>query len=172
MAPIEPALGSATRGVCYVHDAGRAFCKPIEWTLSEVLGYEAILHWTAQPIAPGRQRAECSWVGRAGTGLRLVQALQQLPDLRFEVTEEPTASTEGERFACTPRLGVFRGHMSTHGDLLVTEERIRTVLESTEDPRALRNSFDLLLGTAWDAELEAFRLAGEASPVRWLHRVG
>ena len=172
MSRIEPALAPATRGVCYVHDAARAFCKPLEWALSEVLGYEALLHWTPQPVAPGRLRAECSWVGRAGTGLRLVQALQQVPGLRFEVTEEPTASTEGERFAFTPRLGMFRGHMSAHGDLLVNEERIRNVLASTDDPRALRNSFELLLGAAWDAELEAFRLAGEDSPVRWLHRVG
>lgn len=172
--PIEPtrAPKAPTRGVVYVHDAGKAFCRPIEWTLSDVLGYEALLHWIAQPIAPGRMRAETSWVGPAGTGARIVQALQQIPELRFEVTEEPAAGSEGERFAHTPTLGVFRGHMGAHGDLLVNEERIRTVLESTEDPLVLRNAFALLLGTAWDAELEPFRIAGEDTPVRWLHQVG
>jgi hypothetical protein len=36
----------------------------------------------------------------------------------------------------------------------------------------MQHSLGLLLGTAWDAELEPFRLAGEGTPVRWLHRVG
>ena len=171
--PIEHAHApkGATRGVVYVHDAGKAFCKPIEWTLSEVLGYEALLHWIPQPITPGRMRAEVSWVGLPGTGNRLVHALQQIPELRFEVTEEPSTGCEGERFAYTPSLGVFRAHMSVHGDVLVTEQRIRTVLESTDDPIALRNAFGLILGSAWDRELEPFRVAGEGTPVRWLHRV-
>ena len=160
-----------TRGVVYVHDAGKAFCKPIEWTLSEVLGYEALLHWIPQPITPGRMRAEISWVGLAGTGNRLVQALQQIPELRFEVTEEPSIGCEGERFAFTPALGVFRAHMSVHGDVLVTEQRIRNVLEATDDPVIMRNAFGLMLGIAWDRELEPFRVAGEGTPVRWLHQV-
>ena len=171
--PIENtrAPKGTTRGVVYVHDAGKAFCKPIEWALSEVLGYEALLHWIAQPIIPGRMRAEVSWVGLAGTGNRIVHALQQIPELRFEVTEEPGIGSEGERFAYTPTLGVFRAHMSMHGDVLVSEQRIKNVLAATEDPIALRNAFALVLGTAWDRELEPFRVAGEGTPVRWLHQV-
>ena len=163
---------AVTRGVVYVHDAAKAFCKPIEWALADVLGYEAVIHWIPQPIAPARLRMELSWTGVAGTGARVVHALQQIPDLRFEVTEESTASTEGERFACTPSLGIFRAHMALNGDILVNEQRIRTVLDETDDVTVLRNSLSLLLGRAWDAELEAFRLAGEGTPVRYLHRVG
>ena len=29
----------------------------------------------------------------------------------------------------------------------------------------------MVLGTAWDAELEPFRRAGDGMPVRWLHQV-
>ncbi len=29
----------------------------------------------------------------------------------------------------------------------------------------------MILGTAWDAELEPFRRAGDGVPVRWLHQV-
>lgn len=161
-----------TRGVVYVHDAGRAFCKPLEWALSGVLDYELVLDWTPQPIAPHRMRAEISWTGPAGTGARIVNALRQLPELRFEVTEEPTISTEGERFAVTPGLGVYRAQMSVHGDVLVNEQRVRTLLAEVDDIEGMRSSLGLLLGTAWDAELEPFRLAGEGTPVRWLHRVG
>lgn len=161
-----------TRGVVYVHDAGKAFCKPLEWALSDALGYEVVLEWTPQPIAPGRMRAELSWTGPSGTGARLVQAMRQLPELRFEVTEEPTPSSEGERFAHTPSLGAYRAQMSIHGDVLVNEQRLRTLIEDATDVTAMRNALSLLIGSAWDAELEPFRLAGEGTPVRWLHRVG
>ncbi|MHB0928911.1 MAG: DUF3145 domain-containing protein [Candidatus Nanopelagicales bacterium] len=161
-----------TRGVVYIHDAGKAFCKPIEWALSEVLGIDTAVQWTPQPIAPTRMRAELSWVAPAGTAARVVHALRQLPDLRFEVTEEPTVSSEGERYSHTPGLGVFRAHMSAHGDVLVNEQRLRTVLESAEDVESMRSALGLLLGTPWDNELESFRTAGEGTAVRWLHRVG
>ena len=166
------ALRATTRGVIYVHDAAKAFCRPIEWALVDVLGYEPTIDWTSQPIAPSRMRTEVSWTGPVGTAGRLVVALKQLPDLRFEVTEEPAAGSEGERFAHTPELGVYRAHMGRHGDVLVHEQRIRTLLEETTDLAALRNGLALVLGTAWDAELEPFRVAGEGTPVRWLHRVG
>ncbi len=165
-------LRATTRGVVYVHDAAKAFCKPIEWALADVLGYEPVMDWTPQPIAPARMRTEVSWTGPIGLAAHLVVALKQLPDLRFEVTEEPAAGSEGERYAFTPDLGVYRAHMGSHGDVLVHEQRLRTLLEETTDITALRNGIALLLGSAWDAELEPFRVAGEGTPVRWLHRVG
>lgn len=166
------ALRATTRGVVYVHDAAKAFCRPIEWAIADVLGYESVIDWTPQPIAPARMRAELSWSGPAGTAARLVVALKQLPDLRFEVTEEPALGTEGERYAVTPALGVYRAHMGRHGDVLVHEQRIRTLIEESTDLDTLRNGLALVLGTAWDAELEPFRVAGEGTPVRWLHHVG
>lgn len=165
-------LRATTRGVVYVHDAAKAFCKPIEWALADVLGYEPVMDWTPQPIAPARMRTEVSWTGPIGLAAHLVVALKQLPDLRFEVTEEPTVSSEGERYSHTPGLGVFRAHMSAHGDVLVNEQRLRTVLESAEDVESMRSALGLLLGTPWDNELESFRTAGEGTAVRWLHRVG
>lgn len=161
-----------TRGVVYVHDAAKAFCKPIEWALADALGYEPVVHWIVQPIAPTRMRAEFAWSGPVGLAARIVVALKQLPDLRFEVTEEPTAMSEGERYSYTPHLGVFRAQIGLHGDVLVNEQRLRTLMSDASDALALRNSIALLIGSAWDAELEPFRVAGEGTPVRWLHRVG
>ena len=169
---LNRAQRALTRGVVYVHDAGKAFCKPLEWALSGVLEYEVALDWTPQPITPGRMRAEFSWTGPAGASGRIVNALHQLPELRFEVTEEPTVNSEGERYASTPSLGIYRAHMSVHGDVLINEQRIRTLLAEATDVDEMRSSLGLLIGSAWDAELEPFRLAGEGTPVRWLHRVG
>jgi hypothetical protein len=60
-----------------------------------------------------------------------------------------------------------------HGDILVREDRLRAaVARAASDPAtSLNRELDLLLGTAWDAELEPFRYAGDGAPVRWLHQV-
>ena len=59
-----------------------------------------------------------------------------------------------------------------HGDILIPEDRLRSVLHADEDGRDIAQHLHQLLGTAWDEELEPFRYAGEGAPVRWLHQVG
>ena len=85
----------STSGVVYVHSSPSAVCPHVEWAISGTLGVRVDLRWAAQPAAPGQLRAECAWTGDAGTGAKLVAALRAWPMLRFEVTEEPTASSEG-----------------------------------------------------------------------------
>jgi hypothetical protein len=90
--------------------------------------------------------------------------------LRYEVTEEPSAGCDGERYAVTPTLGVFRATTSANGDLLVGEDRLRALLASATGPQ-LALGIDRLLGSDWDDELEPFRCAGEGTPISWLHQV-
>jgi hypothetical protein len=62
--------------------------------------------------------------------------------------------------------------MGPHGDIMIHEDRLRAILNSSgDDPAELRNGLNLILGAAWDAELEPFRRAGDGVPVRWLHQV-
>lgn len=165
-----------TRGVVFVHSAQPALCPHVEWAVAGALGVRVGLDWTAQPAAPGCLRAELSWQGAAGTGSRLASALRGCRLLRFEVTEEPTAGTEGERYSFTPALGLFHALTGPHGDLLVPEQRLREAMVEARRPVAGGTSLDdaltQLLGGPWDAELEPFRHAGEGAPVRWLHQVG
>jgi hypothetical protein len=97
--------------------------------------------------------------------------------VRFEVTEDPNGSTEGERYAVTPNLGLFRATIGAHGDVLVHEDRLRSLLigariaGSSGDVRAITEEIDRLIGTPWDNELEPFRIAHEDSTVRVLHEV-
>ena len=74
-------------------------------------------------------RAEVPWEGEPGSASRLVSALRAWPQLRFEVTEDATAMCEGERYSSTPSLGVFRASIGVHGDVMVSEERLRAALE-------------------------------------------
>ena len=161
-----------TRGVVFVHSCPRALASHVEWGLAEVLGGPVSLVWTAQPVAPGSLRTELTWTGRAGTASRLVSALRGWDRLRFEVTEDPTTRTEGERYSVTPALGVHRAVIGVHGDVQVPEERLRGALARVALSGAdLRDEIDTLLGGPWDAELEPFRYAGDGAQVRWLHQV-
>lgn len=161
-----------TRGVVYVHSAPPALCPHVEWAVGGVLGVRVTFDWTAQPAAPGMLCAELSWQGRPGTAATITSALRGWTMLRFEVTEEPSAGHEGERFSCTPALGVYRATTGIHGDLLVPEDRLRAaVLRAQTDGTSVAAAVEELLGARWDAELEPFRHAGDGAPVRWLHQV-
>lgn len=161
-----------TRGVVYVHSTPLAVCPHVEWAIARVLAAPVNLRWTAQPADPGAQRAECSWTGRSGTGAQLAAALKQWPMIRFEVTEEPSAGYDGERFMYVPARGLFRGTTGAAGDIQLGEDRIRAIMVSARAPEALAHALDKALGTAWDAELEPYRYAGDGAPVTLLTQVG
>lgn len=161
---VVPAL---TQGVVLIHSSPAAVCPHVEWAVSSVLETRADLGWIAQPAAPGHMRAELTWVGSPGSGARLASNLRQCAVIRFEVTEDATATTDGERYAWTPSLGMFSAAMGRAGDVLISELRLRTAMAGEAD---LVREVHRLLGTAWDDELEAFRSAGEGAPVRWLHQ--
>ena len=162
----------ATRGVIYVHSAPSALCPHIEWALGGVLGNAVNLEWTPQPAQAGTYRSEYSWLGDAGTAAAIASAVRGWNHLRFEITEEPTSSTEGSRYSYTPDLGVFHAVTGVHGDIMIPEDRLKAaVVRSALGETTLELEIDKLLGKPWDDELETFRYAGDGAPVRWLHQV-
>ncbi len=163
---------ATTRGVLFVHSAPSALCPHVEWAVGGVLGVQVSLDWTAQPAQQGAYRAEMSWSGPAGSAAAITSALRGWEHLRFEVTEEPTSSTEGSRYSYTPSLGVFHAVTGLHGDILIPEDRLKAaVVKSALGDTTLPVEIDKLLGKPWDDELESFRYAGDGAPVRWLHQV-
>jgi len=163
---------SKTRGVLYVHSAPGALCPHVEWAIGGVFGMPVRLTWTAQPAERNSYRTEYSWSGSVGSAARVASSLQGWQRLRFEVTEEATAATEGERYSYTPSLGVFHAITGLHGDIMIPEDRIKQAIVSDAlGGKDLMKSLDELLGRPWDDELEVFRHAGEDAPVRWLHQV-
>jgi len=162
----------ATRGVIYVHSAPSALCPHIEWALGGVLGNAVSLEWIPQPAHAGAYRAEYSWLGEPGTAAAIASALRGWNHLRFEITEEPTPSTEGSRYSYTPDLGIFHAVTGLHGDVMIPEDRLKAaVLKAAMGETTLEVGIDRLLGKPWDDELETFRYAGDGAPVRWLHQV-
>lgn len=171
MSVVRPRV--STRGVVFVHGAPTALCPHVTWAIEAVLGHQVSIDWTPQPVAPRTVRAELTWTGPVGTGAELASALRGWDGLRYEVTEEPSASADGGRWSYTPRLGIHHTMTSVSGDAVVQEDRLREAIARTRgDVIALQEEIDLLLGVPWDEELEPFRYAGDGAPVRWLHQVG
>ena len=164
-------FADGTSGVVYIHASPAAVCPHVEWALTSTLGArngQAKLNWTPQPAMPSQLRAVVNWVGPVGTGARLASALRSWTVLRFEVTEDPSAGVDGQRFSHTPQLGLWSGAMSANGDVMVGENRLRTLMAA--GPDALAAELDTVLGTAWDDALEAYRHGGDAGEVSWLSR--
>ena len=130
-------------------------------------GLDAAARPVRQPTAP-------SSPGPATPAPRppIASALRGWNHLRFEITEEPTASSEGARYSYTPGLGVFHAVTGLHGDIMIPEDRLKAaVVKAALGDTTLLIEIDKLLGKPWDDELETFRHAGEGAPVRWLHQV-
>lgn len=161
-----------TRGVVFVHSTPAALCPHIIWALESVLGQPVTVAWTRQPLGPKLVRAELSWSGEAGAGAKIASVLRGWEGLRYEVTEEPSPGSDGSRWSHTPSLGIHHTWTSAGGDAVVNEDRLRAAISvSNGDPGVLAQELDLLLGRAWDNELEPFRYAGDGDSVRWLHKV-
>ncbi|MBW3086441.1 hypothetical protein KEM60_02660 [Austwickia sp. TVS 96-490-7B] len=164
------AHAALTQGVVYIHSTPSSLCPHIGWAIESVLGASVKLSWTQQPLGRTLMRAELTWSGVPGTGAHLASALRRCQDVRFEVVEDPSAGVDGARWTYTPSLGVHHTIVSTNGDTLISENRLRAAL-AAGDPSSVRRELEIALGSPWDTELEPFRHAGDNAPVRWLHRV-
>jgi len=164
--------GLSTKGVVFMHCCPSALAPHVEWALAGVLGRPVRLEWTAQPATPPHLRAEATWVAPVGTAARLAASLRAWPMLVFEITEEPTSGSDGERLAYVPGRGFHRSMVSASGDVVVGEERLRGLMERSRTVDEFRHGMDEVLGTAWDVELEPYRHAGDGAAVTLLHQVG
>ena len=181
------------RGVLQIHSAPPALSPHIEWAVAGIFGVPVTLSWIEQPAAPGMVRTELEWQGRPGLSGEVTSALATWKLLRFEVTEEASPGCDAVRYSCTPALGIFSASLGANGDVMISENRLRAVmtlaasgadadgLGAIRDLHGLRHpalggsleaELALLLGQAWDAELEPFRHASAGAPVRWLHATG
>lgn len=157
-----------TRGVVFLHSSPPAVCPHAEWAVSAALSTPVRLEWVDQPAAPGTLRAEYVWHGPSASASKVATALRAWPMLRFEVTEEPTAGTDGERIAHVPGRGLHRTQVSASGDVVVTENQIRALLAKARSGDDYAHGLSQLIGDDWDADLETYRHGGDGAPVTWM----
>lgn len=160
------------RGMVFIHSTPAALCPHLEWGIGAVLGTTIAIQWDTQPIEAGSRRAELSWSGATGASAELASRLASFERVRFEVTEEASAGSDGQRYSYTPALGAYSTTIGVHGDILINEARIKqAVARDALGTEPIHKALERLLGIPWDDELEAFRHASDEAPVRWLHQV-
>jgi hypothetical protein len=164
-------MPATTRGVVFLHSCPPALAPHVEWALAGVLSRPARLDWTSQPVSPAHLRAEAAWIGPVGTAAKLAAALRAWPMLVFEITEEGSSLTDGERLAYVPGRGFHRSMISATGDVVVGEERLRGLAARARSVDEFKHGLAELLGAAWDAELEPYRIGGHGAPVTVLPAV-
>jgi hypothetical protein len=159
-------------GVLTVLSCPPPLCPHVEFAVAAALGLPASLEWSNQPARPGMAYAALEWRAEAGAAGRLASKLKALGSVVFEVVEGPASGCEAERYSYTPELGLFHGSLAANGDIVVSEARLRTLLEDAASRSALVNGLHELIGTDWDTELEPLRQGGDGAPVTWLRQTG
>ncbi len=164
---------ASSRGLLMLHAVPRAVVPHAVWAIREILDRPVPqLDFAPQPVAPGSFRALTTWRAVPGSAARLASALRVMPDTLFEVTEDPGPEREGERYAYTPNLGLFRATIGVHGDIYLHEDRVRAAIDGAREHGVdLAEGLAHLLGEAWDEELEPYRVATSDTPIRVLHHV-
>jgi hypothetical protein len=109
--------------------------------------------------APGKgYRALAHWEAAAGAGSVLATSFMNLKQLAFEVIEQDSPETPGYRWSYTPTLGMFSSSTDEAGNILVSENQLRSIVESCgSNGLKLQAELRRVLGQAFDDELESYR---------------
>lgn len=168
-----PETRSVATGVLFVHSCPRALVPHVEWALAREIGKVVKLEWEPQPLLPALMRTVATWRGPIGTASEVASSLFGWHQLRFELTEDHTAISDGSRFMHTPSLGLFRMQVDAAGNGVLTEDAVRNaVLEAADTPEKLGSFLKKALGESWDRELEPFRAAEQGDATIFeLHRL-
>lgn len=154
-------VSSLYQGDLRIYSAPVALLRHIQWSLNEIFGEVVPLEWVGQPIAGGASAMSLEWRAQKSRASAIASALRSWHFIRFEVREYPVNGGEGVLYRCTPDLGMHQAVTSSTGDVMVHENRLMTLAANSEDFETLQNSIALALGSAWDNELEGYRLALE-----------
>ena len=154
---LGPAGFGPSHGHLYIYSAPRAVLQHIQWSIADVLKNPISLSWEPQPISPATFRSEIAWHGLVGTGSQLASALKGWHYLTFEIHEAANNGSDGSLYMFTPKLGIFRGNVGPHGDLMVNENQLRRALIKNGRDSDVIEEIESLLGSKWDEELEPFR---------------
>ena len=153
-----PSVGfGPAHGYLYIHAAPRSVLKNLEWGLAEALQSPLSLNWQPQPLKSGSFRSDISWNGIQGTASKLVSNLKGWHYLTFELFESPSIGSDGSLYMFTPELGLFRGTVGSHGDLMINENQIQKILDDNLRTVAVLDALETLMGKKWDEALDPFR---------------
>jgi hypothetical protein len=133
--------------------------------------YGLTLSWAMQELMVG---SSCSEVTFKTSSLRfddLASALARFNALHFELIQ--TSKESGTTYLFVPGLGLHRGELNASGSLVLTEEKLQSLLDQAAgNHREFTRLLRLSLGQSWEDILEPFRAAKYTDNVVLLNRAG
>jgi len=147
-----------SKGLVFIHQAPSALLTHIEWTISGVCGAPLTIGWNVLPAPIHGYRALVPWEGPEGSGAVLATSFMNLKQLTFEVIQQDSLDVSGYRWSFTPALGMFSSATDEAGNILVSENQLRFIVDSFgSNGLKLQAELRKVLGQAFDDELESFR---------------
>lgn len=145
----------AVRGQLRIHSAPSALRSHIDWAIQDLLGTRVRCEWTPQMLKAGTYKCVLAWRDRVGASAEIASVLRSWHYLSFEVQEDGIDG--GEIFRFTPELGIHRAMTDLAGAVIISENQIDLVLKTNFDEDSIRKGLALIIGSAWENELERFR---------------
>lgn len=147
-----------SRGLVFIHQAPRALLTHVEWTISGICGNPVPMNWHNLPDPLQGFRSVANWEGPGDSGAILATSFMSLKQISFEVIQQDSLDSAGYRWSFTPTLGMFSSAIDEAGNILVGENRLRSLVdECGSNGLKLQAELRRVLGQAFDDELERFR---------------
>jgi hypothetical protein len=147
-----------SKGLVFIHQAPVSLLAHIEWTISGVCGAPTTISWQELPNPKQGYRTLAHWEGPEGSGAILATSFMNLKQLFFEVTQQDSLDVSGYRWSYTPALGMFSSATDEAGNILVSENQLRFIVDSCgSNGLKLQAELRKVLGQAFDDELESYR---------------
>jgi hypothetical protein len=150
-----PAEFGYCHGRLNIYSCPKALIKHLEAGLERELNESVSLNWQGQVLKPGSYRGQMSFSNSIGSGARIVSALKSWSYLIFELSEFNSA--EGSIYFYTKELGLYRGSINSQGQIVVSEDMLKSAITENLIESDLTLSLEKLMGKPWDTFLEPFR---------------
>lgn len=154
---LEPQGIGTSHGRISIYAAPKPVLTHIQWSISEVLGRPYELRWDSQPLTPAMWRTHLSWNGTLGIGAKLASSLRGWHYLQFEIYEAAINGSDGSIYLYTSDLGLFRGNIGPHGDIMINEHQLQSIVNRNLKESDICEEIEKLLGKPWNDSLEPYR---------------
>ncbi|NDF93385.1 MAG: DUF3145 family protein [Actinobacteria bacterium] len=146
-------------GYCHgrlnIYSCPKTLIKHLETGLERELNESVNLNWQNQVLKPGSYRGQMSYSSAIGSGARIVNTLKSWSYLIFELSE--FNFSEGSIYFYTKELGLYRGSINSLGQIIVSEDLLKSAITQNLIQSDLTLALEKLMGRPWDDFLEPFR---------------
>jgi hypothetical protein len=139
----------------------------LTYEVSELLGVDLV--WHDQPLIKGSLKSQIHLKTSHQAAESLIANLNKLGSIHAEITAFSRDS--GTIYLLAPGLGIYRADTNGAGEIMLSEERIRNIVDAAAGNfKELQRLLRLALGQAWDDLLEPFRAANYSDNVVLLNK--